>query len=101
MVLAGCRPATISQNTQSATPRPCSPMRHYLSRNADLGRLAQGLVDDAIALGQADQRRQLLLAGAGVQVEVQPDALKADGHFFGDAQRAPEIQVALGPDNAL
>src|SRR5215471_3211890 len=60
------------------------------------GRLAQRLVDDAVALGEAVQRGELFGGRFGVEVEGEADALKAHRHFFGDAKSAAKIQIAFG-----
>src|SRR4051812_13122983 len=57
---------------RSAAPARRVPRFSVLSsgaRNRKLRRLAQRLRDDAVALGQLEQRRELLLGGAGVEVE--------------------------------
>src|SRR5262249_30228506 len=42
-------------------------------RGRELGRGREGLKDDAVALGQLQQRRQLLLVGVGLQLEGEAD----------------------------
>ena len=44
----------------------------------NLWRLAQRLVDDAVALSQPNQRGKLLFARVGVQVEVEVNLLETD-----------------------
>src|SRR4051812_2874191 len=58
----------------------------------------QRLVDDAIALGQPDERRELLLGRVRRQVEVEANALKSHGSVLRHAERAAEIQIAVGRD---
>ena len=64
-------------------------------QNGDLGRMTQALVNDAIAFGKANQRGPLLFAGVSVQIEMQSNLLKADGRILGNAERAPEIEIAF------
>src|SRR4029078_8358481 len=66
----------------------------------DLGRLAQRLKDDAIALGQAQQSAQLVFRRIGVQIEMEADALKSNRGVLGDTQRAAKIEIAFGFDRA-
>ena len=63
--------------------------------------LAQRLIDDAIALGQADQRTQLIFGCVGVQVEVEADALKSNRRILGDTQSAAKIEIAFGSNRAV
>ena len=58
--------------------------------------LVQRLIDDAIALGQANKGAQLIFRSVGVQVEVKADALKANRRILGDTQRAAKIEIAVG-----
>ena len=51
--------------------------------------------NDAVALSQPDQCRELFFAGVSVQVEVQSNLLKTDGHVFGNAERAAKIEIAF------
>lgn len=62
--------------------------------------MLQGLVDNAVALGQADEGRHLLVAGVGIQVKMQVYALKPYGDIRADAQRAAKVQQPLRADNA-
>src|SRR5690348_2575181 len=61
----------------------------------NLRRLAQRLVDNTVALRQADQRGKLLLARVGVQIEEEANLLEADRRLLRDGQRATEVQLAL------
>ena len=58
------------------------------------------LEHDAVALGQAQERGELVLARVGVELEVQPHVLEADRRLLVDAERAAEVEVALGADRA-
>jgi len=62
----------------------------------DLGRLAQRLKDDAIALGQAQQGAQLVFRRIGVQIEMEANALKSNRGVLGDTQCAAKIEIAFG-----
>jgi hypothetical protein len=44
--------------------------RYYAMQNADVWRVAERLVNDAIALRQSNQCGELFFAGIGIQVEV-------------------------------
>src|SRR6185437_16559025 len=84
---------TISARSLSwSSPPPC---------HLKLRRLPQRLVDDAVAFGQADERRQLLVAGVGLQIEVEGDALETDRDIRRDAQCAAKVELALGPHRAV
>ena len=67
-------------------------------QNADLGSVTQRLVNDAVALSQSNQRGELFFAGIGVQVEMQSNFLKTDGHILGNAERSAEIEIAFSPN---
>jgi len=56
------------------------------------------LVDDAVPLGQAVQRCQLFLGGVRVQVEGQANRAEPDRGIAVDAQRSPEVEIALRAD---
>ena len=60
------------------------------------GALAQGLVHDAVALGELEQLGDRGLVGVGVQREREPDRPEADRRVAVDAERAAEVDVALG-----
>ena len=64
-------------------------------QNADVGRVTQGLVNNAIAFGQANQRRELFFSSVSVQVEMQSNLLETNGHVFGDAKRSAKVRIAL------
>ena len=78
------------------------PARHDLGgrRHRQLRLLVDGLEHHAIALGELQQRIDALLRLVGVEIEAQPDRAKADRRILGDAERAAEIEVALGRDRA-
>jgi len=63
-------------------------------------RPGEGLEHDAVALGEAQERCELVLARVGVELEVQPHVLEADGRLLVDAERPAEVEVALGADGA-
>ena len=59
---------------------------------------AERLEHHAVALREADERGEVLLAGVRVEVEAQPDRAEAHGRLAVDAERAAEVEVALGQD---
>ncbi len=69
-------------------------------RDGNRGRLAESLVDDAVALGEADEGGELIGRGVGIEIEGEADIAEADGGVFGDAEGAAEIEVAFGADGA-
>jgi ubiquinone/menaquinone biosynthesis C-methylase UbiE len=68
---------------------------HRLHGQGELGRCPQGLIDDAIALGELDQVSDLVGRRVGVELEAQTDVAKADGRLTADAARAAKIEIAL------
>src|ERR1051326_7297719 len=65
-----------------------------------LGRMAQALQHDAIALGQLQEAVDAVLRLVGVEREGQADRTKTDGGGAGDPQCAAEIEIAFGTDRA-
>src|SRR5207248_4867250 len=67
-------------------------------RVADLDRDApgEGLVDDAVALGQREQRLELLRRRFGDELEPQTDRAEPDGRLAVDGHRAAKVEVSLG-----
>src|SRR5438270_11529542 len=63
-----------------------------------LGRAAQSLQHDAIALGQFQEAVDALLRLVSVEREGEADRVKADRRGAVDPERAAEIEIALGPD---
>src|SRR5262249_34829855 len=55
-----------------------------------------GLINDAVALGQLEQLIKLVLRGIGIEIEAQPDLREADRCVLGNAERTAEIKVAFG-----
>ena len=60
--------------------------------------MSERLVDDAVPLGQPKQRVELLVGCVGLQLESQPDRLKADGRILVDGECAPHVELSLGMD---
>jgi hypothetical protein len=58
--------------------------------------VCERLIDHAVALGQPEQRRDLLVAGVGVEIEAQADGGKPDRRVLAHGQRPAEVQVAFG-----
>ena len=73
------------------TERASLPQLH-LDRRA----LLDGLIHHAIALGELEELIELLLRRVGVDIEGEADLRKADRRILGDAERAAEIEIALG-----
>ena len=78
--------------------RPPWPWR--VERDVELRAARERLQHDAVALGELEQRRQLLVVGIGVELEAQADVAEADRRLLVHAQRAAEVEVALGVDAA-
>ncbi len=70
-------------------------MRHSYFRGA-----AQRLINDAIALSQANKRTELIFRCVGIQVEVKADTLKSNRRILGDTQSAAKIEIAFGSNRA-
>ncbi len=58
------------------------------------------LVDDAVALREPLQRRELLLVRIGFQLEEEPDRPETDWRVAVDCERAAEVQLSLRSDPA-
>src|SRR5262249_10536737 len=63
--------------------------------DGDGRRLPQRLIDDAVTLGEAHQRIELLVGRIRVQVEPDADASKADRCLFRHAHGSAKIEVAF------
>src|SRR3954464_10232377 len=74
--------------------------RAGLRRPPDTGggdrRGAEGLEDHAGALGELEELVELLRLCVGVELEGEADLAEADRRVLGDAERAAEVEVALG-----
>ena len=68
--------------------------------DAQLRRPGERLEHHAVALREADERGEVLLARVRVEVEAQADRAEAHGRVAVDAERAAEVEVALGVDPA-
>src|SRR5271168_431118 len=75
--------------------RLCRLPRH---RSFDRRGAPQRLQDYAIALGEAQQRGDLVRGRVRIEREFQPDIGEADGGLLFDAERAAEIEIALRAD---
>src|SRR5204863_3914169 len=62
----------------------------------DRGRLADRLQHDAIAFGELKQLLLLLLARVAVELEFQRNVAETDRRVLRHAERATEIEIALG-----
>src|SRR3954454_17104948 len=63
-------------------------------------RSAQGLVNDAIALRQLHQACQFLGVRIGVEIEAEANRLESDRRGLVDPQRAAEVEIAFGRNDA-
>src|SRR6185437_14632498 len=68
--------------------------------DGELGFLVKCFKDHAISLGQLHQRGDLVGAGVAHDVEAQTDGAKAHRRGLVDAERAAEVEIALGADRA-
>ena len=70
------------------------------SLNTELGCAGDCLQDDAVALGQTQQRGEVSLAGVGVEVE--PDADRPESHRYisVDRERSAKVEFALSGHRA-
>lgn len=63
--------------------------------------MGQRLVDDAVALGQLEQRGDLLVAGVGVEGERHAQILQPDWRVLGNAERAAGVEVGFRADRGV
>ena len=61
----------------------------------NLRRMPERLQHDAIALGEPEQRIELVLRRVGVELEFEPDVREADRRILCDAERAAKVEIAL------
>src|SRR6202044_3361067 len=66
--------------------------------NLDRRSASDRLIDHAVALGEFEKLIEFVLRRVGVEVEAEPDLREADRRLLGDAERAAEIEIALGAD---
>src|SRR5258706_6636988 len=71
---------------------------HPSHRHRKLRAVLDGLVDHAIALGEFEQQIEFVLRRWRVDVETQANLGKSDRRLLVDAERAAEIEIALGGD---
>ena len=78
------------------------PESSWLTGVADTDRYTagEGLVHDAVALRQLQQRRELFLRGGRVELEREADRAEADRRVAVDAHRPAEVEIAFGDDAA-
>ena len=65
-------------------------------RRRDRRPVAQRLKHDAVALGELQELIELLLRGVALDVEAQADVAETHRRLAVDAERAAEVEVALG-----
>ena len=105
--LRAVRPQLARSVSCSEGPLACGPSvvlgrrGGALELDVELRAARERLQHDAVALGQLEQRGELLVVGVGVELEAQADVAEADRRGLVDAQRAAEVEVALGVDLAL
>src|SRR5690349_2123582 len=97
-----CFPRSASASCEGGAAPP--PFRQELRAPGDArrhrGRLAEGLEDDAVALGQLEQRVEAVLRLVGVELEAQAQVGEADRRGLVDAERAARVEVAFDQDGA-
>src|SRR5206468_9444708 len=64
-------------------------------QDADVGRMTQCLVNNAVALRQTKQRSELLFGSISVHIEMQSNLLEANRDVSGNAERTTKIKIAL------
>ena len=63
--------------------------------DVDRRRVSERLVDNAIAFGEAKQRRDLFFRCIGLEIETESNILKANRDLFGHGQRSAKIDIAF------
>ena len=76
------------------------PISHALHLDVHRRPFGDGLEDHAIALGELEQLVELVLRRVGLDLEGEADRPEADRRVLVDAERAAEIEIALGRDGA-
>src|SRR4051794_28189040 len=79
-------------------PAADAPAPSGRDRRAQLRRGRERLQYHAVALGQPQQRVELLGRGGRVELEAQPYRREADRCLAVDAERAAEVELSLGGD---
>src|SRR2546430_1179852 len=87
-VIAGARRVTADGRS---LPRSRAVQLHL-----DRGTALERLVDDAIALGELEQRVELVRRRVGLDVEAQANRRKTDRRILGHAERAAKVEIAFG-----
>src|SRR5207248_8538700 len=70
-------------------------------QDANIGGVTERLENNAIPFGQAKQSSDLLLAGVGIQIDMQSNLLKPNGHILRDSESATKIDIALSLDRCV
>src|SRR5262249_5763556 len=73
----------------------CSASR-AVELHLDRGAASERLVDDAIALGELEQRVELVRRRVGLDLEAQANRRKTDRRILGHAERAAKVEIAFG-----
>src|ERR1700738_1682633 len=87
---------TSSAKTRFALLPGHDEFSHPLHGHRNLRAVLDGLVDHAIALGEFQEQIELVLRRVGIDVETQTNFGKTDRRLLVDAERAAEIEIALG-----
>src|SRR5262245_43875994 len=64
--------------------------------DAEAGAVTQGLVDDAVPLGQLEELCALGFRRVAVELDREADLAEPDGRVLRHAERAAEVEIALG-----
>src|SRR5581483_6625645 len=93
-----------SNRTPTESPRRATRTASNDSRRCHLDRDAadECLIDDAVPLGEAQQPLDIHGRRVVLEIELEPDRAEADRHLLvlRDAERAAEVEIALGAHRA-
>jgi hypothetical protein len=70
-------------------------------RDADFRRVTKCLIDNAVSLGEPNERCELFFRRVGCKIKEKSDALNPNGRFLGDSERASKIYVAFGSNRSV
>src|ERR1700686_5063171 len=79
----------------NCAPSRASPSAFSGEGGGERSGAGEGLVDDAVALGELAERGELLLAGVGVELEGEAYVGETNGRVAVDAEGAAEVEVTL------
>jgi len=75
-----------------------APLRLF---DLDAPNRSQGLENDAVSLGQPNQRGALFFRSIGVEFKAQAEILETDRHLLRNGQGSTKIEIALGSDDSV